>query len=145
MTDDAFYWEGLAANELRLRVCDGCGRAACPPRPGCPHCGDPRGSVRVACGRGRLYSWTVCHVAFDPAFAGEVPYVVGVVELPEGARILARIEEVEVDALRDGLPLEVRWRPGRSTPAHASEEGVVLQPLVFVPTAASDAERGRHG
>ncbi|MEZ4333123.1 MAG: OB-fold domain-containing protein [Myxococcota bacterium] len=143
MRDDAFYWEGLAVGELRLRVCDGCGRAACPPRPGCPHCGDPNGRVRVASGEGRLHSWTVCHVAFDPAFAADVPYVVGVVELPEGARILARIEEVEVEALRDGLKLQVRWQPDRSAPAQAGEEGMVLRRLVFVPAAASDAEKGR--
>jgi uncharacterized OB-fold protein len=107
--DDDFYWEGLAARELRVRVCDDCGRAACPPMPGCPHCGHEHGHVVTAAGDATLYSWTVCHVAFDRELADEVPSVVAVVDLPEGARLVARVEGVESAELRDGLPLRVRW------------------------------------
>jgi uncharacterized OB-fold protein len=121
--DDDFYWEGLAASELRVRVCDACGRAACPPMPGCPHCGHEHGHVVATDGRATLYSWTVCHVAFDPAFAGDVPYVVGVVDLVEGARLVARVEGVDVADLRDALPLRVRW------PAQGRDG----EQLVFVP------------
>jgi uncharacterized OB-fold protein len=128
--DDDFYWNGLLADELRVRVCDACGRAACPPMPGCPHCGEDRGSVLVASGDATLYSWTVCHVAFDPAFADEVPYVVGVVDLAEGARLVARIEEVDAASLRDALPLRVRW------PA----EGAAGDRLVFVPVEPGSAD-----
>jgi uncharacterized OB-fold protein len=124
--DDDFYWEGLAARELRVRVCDECGRAACPPMPGCPHCGYEQGHVVVARGDGTLYSWTVCHVAFDPEFADEVPYVVGVVDLAEGARIVARVDCAEPADLRDALPLRVRW------PA----EGEDGRRLVFAPAEA---------
>ena len=123
--DDDFYWQGLAAGELRVRVCDSCGRAAAPPMPGCAHCGHAHGHVAVASGDAALYSWTVCHVAFDPAFADDVPYVVGVVDLPEGARLVARLEDVEPARLRNGLPLRVRW------PA----EGARGERLVFVPAS----------
>ena len=122
-TDD-FYWEGLRHDELRVRVCDACGRAAFPPMPGCPHCGNETGTVVVASGDASLYSCTVCHVAFDPMFADDVPYVVGVVDLPEGARLIARLEDVGVDELRDALPLRVRW-PAR---------GADGDQIVFVPT-----------
>ena len=128
MRDDAFYWEGLAQRELRLRVCDGCGRAACPPRPGCPHCGDPRGSVRVASGHGRLYSWIVCHVAFDPAFAADVPYVVGVVELPEGLRVVSRLTESDVSRLHFGQSVRLVV-----TPLHQEEEGRSVTTYAFRP------------
>jgi uncharacterized OB-fold protein len=107
--DDDFYWAGLAQRELLVRVCDACGRGACPPLPGCPHCGDEHGTVVTASGEGSLYTWTVCHIAFDPEFADEVPYVVGAVDLPEGARVIARIEDVEIDELRDALALRVKW------------------------------------
>ena len=92
-----------------MRVCDACGRGACPPLPGCPHCGDEHGTVVAASGEGSLYTWTVCHIAFDPEFADEVPYVVGAVDLPEGARVIARIEDVQIDELRDALALRVKW------------------------------------
>jgi uncharacterized OB-fold protein len=126
-TDD-FYWDGLRRDELRVRVCDACGRAACPPMPGCPHCGNEAGTIVVASGEASLYSWTVCHIAFDPAFADEVPYVVGVVDLPEGARLIARVEGVRPDELRDALPLRVQW-PAR---------GADRERIVFVPADGAD-------
>jgi uncharacterized OB-fold protein len=128
--DDDFYWDGLMVEELRVRVCDACGRAACPPLPGCPHCGSDRSSVVVASGDATLYSWTVCHVAFDPNFAEEVPYVVGVVDLREGARIVARLEDVDPASLHDAMPLRVRW------PA----EGGAADRLVFVPAPEGSVE-----
>jgi uncharacterized OB-fold protein len=107
--DDAFYWEGLARSELRVRVCDTCGRGAFPPLPGCPHCGGAHGTIVVPSGEATLYTWTICHIAFDPAFSDEVPYVVGVVDLPEGARIIARLDDVAPADLRADLPLRVHW------------------------------------
>lgn len=124
--DDAFYWEGLAQRELRVRVCERCGRAACPPRPGCPHCGAEAGRVVVASGRGTLYTWTVCHTAFDAEFKPEVPYVVGVVALPEGGRMVARIEGAPPGTLVAEMPLVVRW----------SDADVARGRLVFVPATA---------
>jgi uncharacterized OB-fold protein len=130
MRDDDFYWEGLAQRELRVRVCDSCGRGACPPLPGCPHCGHETGTVVSSAGEGSLYTWTVCHVAFDPAFADDVPYVVGAIDLPEGARVMARIEGIDPGELRDALPLRVQW----------SGEDAGRTRLVFVP--ARGGERG---
>jgi uncharacterized OB-fold protein len=125
--DDDFYWEGLAQGELRVRVCTACGRGAFPPAPGCPHCGDESSAVVVSSGVATLYTWTVCHVAFAPELAAEVPYVVGVVDLPEGARIVARLEEVAPSELRDGMAVRVRW------PADRAGER-----LVFVPAGGSE-------
>ncbi len=76
--------------------------------PGCPHCGHEHGSVVESSGDGTLYSWTVCHVAFDPAFADETPYVVGLVDVPEGARIVARVD-VEPAALTPGMALQATY------------------------------------
>jgi uncharacterized protein len=106
--DDQFFWDGLRDGVLRVRVCDACERGAFPPMPGCPHCGHEHGHVVESAGTATLYTWTVCHVAFDPAFAGDVPYVVGVVELPERARLVARIVGVAPDDLRADLPLVAR-------------------------------------
>lgn len=59
---------------------------------------------------GRLYSWTVIHMAADPVYAAEVPYVVGLVELATDggpARVYGRVIGVDHDELRDGLELQV--------------------------------------
>ena len=91
MSDVKAFRRGLADDTLLLRVCDACGRAASPPMPGCPTCGAREGHVVESAGTGTLHTWTVCHVAFEPALAAEVPYTVGLVEVAEGARVVARI------------------------------------------------------
>jgi uncharacterized OB-fold protein len=124
--DDQFFWNGLREGKLLVRVCDACGRGAFPPMPGCPHCGHDTGHVVESSGHANLYTWTVCHVAFDPAFAADVPYVVGVVELPEQARLIARIEGIAPDDLVAGMPLSA------TMPAAGGDD----QPkLTFTPAA----------
>lgn len=92
MSDADDFRAGIAAGRLLVRRCVACGRAAYPSMPGCPHCGATDGEVVEAAGIGTLHSWTVCHVAFDPDLADDVPYVVGLVDLPEGARVVARLD-----------------------------------------------------
>ena len=50
----------------------------------------------MASGKGTIYSYTVAHQGFGP-FAADIPFVVAIVELEEGARMMSRI----VDALRE--------------------------------------------
>ena len=101
MSDAAFFRAGIGEGRLLVRRCLACGRAAYPPMPGCPHCGATDGEVVEAAGIGTLHSWTVCHVPFDPDLADEVPYVVGLVDLPEGARLVARLEIDGTDLVAD--------------------------------------------
>ena len=107
--DSAFFWDGLRSEELRLQHCTACGRHRFPPLPACPHCGGADSAVVVSPGRGVLYSWIVVHRAFSDAFADEVPYAIGVIELDEGCRMLARPELGEQPA-RIGMRLAVAFR-----------------------------------
>ena len=61
-------------------------------------------------GRGTLYSFTVVHRAPSTAFAAEVPYVVAVVELDEGVRLMSNLIRCAPDAVRIGMPLKVAFR-----------------------------------
>ena len=107
--DSTFFWEGLREHRLLIQRCLGCRRHRFPPLPGCPVCGDPRSAIEVSAGHGSLYSWIVVHHAFSDAFADDVPYTVGVVELEEGCRMLARLE-LDGSAATAGMPLEVHFR-----------------------------------
>ena len=99
-SDSRPYWQGLAQGELRIQRCDACGRAVFYPRTLCPLCFSDTLSWIVASGRGSIYSYTVAHQAFGP-FAADVPFVVAIVELEEGVRMMSRIvgaarEQVEI-------------------------------------------------
>jgi uncharacterized OB-fold protein len=57
-------------------------------------------------GAGVVHAFTVVHRA--PAeYRSEVPYVVALVDLDEGVRMMTRLVEVEPDTVRVGMPVEV--------------------------------------
>jgi uncharacterized OB-fold protein len=100
--DSRPFWEGIAQGELRIQRCASCSRYVFYPRALCPHCHSDRLSWAVASGKGSIYSYTVAHHATG-APDGEVPFVVALVELEEGVRMMTRIlgaprERIKIDA-----------------------------------------------
>jgi uncharacterized protein len=105
--DTRFFWEGAAAGELRIQRCHGCGRLRHPPGPVCPHCHGTSHGYAVASGRGEVFSYVVHH---HPPVAGrKAPFVVAVIELPEGVRVVGNILGVPADQVRVGMPVEVMF------------------------------------
>ena len=105
-SDSRPYWEGLARGELRIQHCDTCGRNVFYPRSLCPHCHADTLSWIVASGKGTIYSYTVVHQAFG-SFAEETPFVVAIVELEEGVRMMSNIIDAPRERVAIGLPVQV--------------------------------------
>ena len=103
----ALYWEAAARRELMLPRCGRCGLVFFPPRQFCPGCwGEDLAWERMG-GGGTVWTFTEVHVAFyDDTWAGDVPYVVAVVELDEGPRLLANIVEANTGSLTIGDRVE---------------------------------------
>jgi uncharacterized OB-fold protein len=55
---------------------------------------------------GTLWGWTAVTAA-PPGYVGEVPFGFGVVELPEGVRIITRVTESDPAALRHGQQMRL--------------------------------------
>jgi uncharacterized protein len=100
------FWEGIAEGVLRVQRCSACGRHVFYPRAVCPYCASSELDWVDASGRGRIHSYTVVHRA-PPEYRDEVPYVVALVELDEGVRMMARLVDVEPAAVSVDLPVEV--------------------------------------
>lgn len=94
------YFEAVARNELTYQECDGCARRTFPPRRFCPGCASEQLSWRTSVGTGRIYSFTKVDVGALPEFADQMPYVIAVVELDDGYRMLSRIVDSDLDTLR---------------------------------------------
>lgn len=101
------FWDGCAAGELRIPRCRSCGRHFFYPRPDCPHCGSSDTEWVTSDGTATLYSYVISHRP-APGFAAEVPYVIAVVQLPEGVRMMTNIVGVDPDP--DQLPLDLPLR-----------------------------------
>lgn len=101
--DTAFFWEGTAVGELRIQRCPDCGTLRHPPGPMCPSCGGGKADHVVAGGRGEVFSYVVHH---HPAVPGRtVPFVVALVELEEGVRMLGELLDVDPQRVRIGMPV----------------------------------------
>ena len=105
-TGDEFYaW--CARGALRLRRCNACREWCHVPRVTCPNCASTDFAWEPVKGTGRLHTWTVVHRAMHPAFMGDVPYAVVVVELDEGPRIVSGMVDCPIEALEMEMPVEV--------------------------------------
>jgi hypothetical protein len=121
--DTAFLWEGTSAGELRIQHCPACDTLRHPPGPMCRACGADKSDYVVASGRGTVYSYVVHHAPEVPGKS--LPFVVALVELEEGVRMVAELVETEPSAVSIGLPVELAlttidddltmpyWRPRR--------------------------------
>jgi uncharacterized OB-fold protein len=85
--DNAFFWEGVEAGELRIQKCNACGHIAHPPQPLCASCGSSDQGFVVSSGKGVVYSHVTHH--YPPLPGVERPHTVLLVELEEGVRIVS--------------------------------------------------------
>jgi uncharacterized OB-fold protein len=90
--DSRQYWEGLKNRELWLQQCNDCHQHIFYPRSICPHCFSEEINWVKSEGTGTIYSYTVVHRGIG-AFKEQVPFVVAIVELDEGVRMMTRIKE----------------------------------------------------
>lgn len=99
------YWQGLAEGRLQFQRCARCGHAWLPPRAECPECLHADWRWETACGRGRLISWVVFHIAYHAYFKDKLPYNVSLIELDEGPRLVSNV--VGANALKIDQAVEL--------------------------------------
>ena len=75
----------------------------------CPHCGATELRWEEASGRGEVHTFTVARRPTHPAFAGQEPYVIAVVELEEGPRVTTNVVGCEPEDVRVGMPVELTF------------------------------------
>jgi len=101
------WWEALQRHEIYVQRCRACGTTRLPPRAVCPACLSSEVEWVRATGRGTIYSFTVTHQNQAPGFREELPYVLAIVELAEGPRIMTNIVGCPPDGVRIGAAVEV--------------------------------------
>lgn len=106
--DTQFFWDGARAGELRIQKCGSCGNLQHPPEPFCPACGATDPGWIVSKGAGAVFSFVTYHEPKLPGFA--YPYVVAVIELDEGSRLVANVEGIDPAAVKIGTRVKVEFR-----------------------------------
>ncbi|MBW3609857.1 MAG: Zn-ribbon domain-containing OB-fold protein [Actinobacteria bacterium] len=107
--EERTWFEAAAEGRLLIQRCGTCGAAVFFPRSVCPVCHDDALEWADAAGTGTVYSYTVLHRAGKPGWEADVPYVVALIELDEGPRLMGNLLEVELPQVRIGMPVRVTF------------------------------------
>ncbi|MDN8618475.1 Zn-ribbon domain-containing OB-fold protein [Variovorax ginsengisoli] len=108
--DSRPFWDGCAAGELRYQRCARCGQTQLIPRALCAACQHDQLQWQTSRGLGRILSFTVVHRAPTPAFKEEVPYVIAIVDMEEGFRLMVNVKDGAGKALSIGQPVCIGYR-----------------------------------
>src|SRR6056297_1143604 len=113
---DVFY-AGCREGRLLLQYCSDCERWQFYPRILCSHCGGRGLHWRPATGSGRVATFTVFRHPVSPAY--ETPYVVALVDLEEGPRMMSHIVGCEPESVEVGAAVTLSfeaWSESLSMP-----------------------------
>ncbi|ODT38279.1 MAG: hypothetical protein ABS55_01070 [Lautropia sp. SCN 70-15] len=89
--DSAPYWNAAREGKLLVRKCRACGEFHFMPRYLCPKCWSHDLDWVEATGKGVVHSFSIVRRAPAAAFGDRVPYVVALIDLEEGPRMMANV------------------------------------------------------
>ena len=109
--ESAPFWDATRRGEVVLPWCRACARPFWYPRAVCPRCLGDAVEWRPASGEGVVYAASVQHLPGPGREAADGPYVVALVDLREGVRVMGNVLECRPEDVRVGLPVRVVWQP----------------------------------
>lgn len=101
------FIDGCHQGVLRLQRCTRCHRHQFYPRLVCGYCWARDLEWVSASGKGRIASFTVVRLAVSPAH--EAPYVVALVDLKEGPRMMSRVTDCDPESVQIGAQVKVAF------------------------------------
>lgn len=104
LPDGTPFWAAAREGKLLVKACTSCGKHHWYPRALCPFClGDTE--WRDAKGEGTVYSFSITRKA------GPNPFCIAYVTLDEGVTMLTHIVDCDLDTVRIGQRVKVRFQP----------------------------------
>jgi uncharacterized OB-fold protein len=101
------FWEGCREGKLQLQHCGECGKYQFYPRIVCSHCGAATLSWKAASGRGIIASFTVVRRGISEAYTA--PYIIALIDLAEGPRMMSSIVNANPDEVYVGASVNVNF------------------------------------
>ncbi len=122
------YWrEQVPRYRLQGKICKSCGAKHFPARPVC-QCGNTDFNDYKLPDRGVVVTWTVI---WNPPIGFEKyqPYVVALIELEDGIRILSQVVDTDPETIQTGIKVEAVFRKVRED----GKEGIIQYGYKFRP------------
>jgi uncharacterized OB-fold protein len=119
------FWSTAFGGRLLIQHCPACGERQFYPRAVCMSCGSKPDWEEVS-GRGTVHTFTIIRQNYARPFRDELPYVVAIIELAEGPRMMGNVTGVAADDVYVGMEVAAyiieaeegvgvpMWRPARA-------------------------------
>jgi len=104
------FWEGTREEKLLLPKCEKCDLIVFYPKKHCPKCRGKSFNWVEASGNGKIYSYSIMYYNPPSPFAKDVPYVLAIIELEEGVRLMSNIIDTPFEKLKCEAKVEVTYR-----------------------------------
>jgi len=125
------YWR---ERKIKYRLiggkCKTCNRSFYPPRKVCPYCSSREVEEILLPRKGKILSYTIINVP-PKGFEKYSPYVIAIVELENGARVLAQLTDIDENEVKVGLDVEAVFRKySEQSPVGIIEYGIKFRPVL---------------
>src|SRR6476619_5209785 len=111
--------------------CPDCRRWHFPADADCPYCSGERCETKALSDTATLWLFTGVPNR-PPGYLGELPFGFGVVELPEGLRVVTRLTETDPSRLRQGQAMRLVV-----TSLHTDDDGTPVVAYAYAPAEGS--------
>ena len=105
------FWEACQSGRLLCQRCAVCGVVQFTPRASCMHCHNEQLAWEESSRQGTVMSYTRVHRAPNPAFKQKTPYVIVMLDMDEGFRLMANTSATVQDSIGIGSRVSVGFEP----------------------------------
>lgn len=120
--DTEIFYNGWENKKLLFSKCRQCGNVIWPFSIACPKCLNTETELMESKGRGQIYTYTIFNVPFHKDFKDKIPYVVAIVKLSEGPKLVTNIVNTPFRLIKCDSPVEIVWQ----------KSGVYFIPVFYV-------------
>jgi uncharacterized OB-fold protein len=103
------FWSAARRHRFVLQTCAACGHVRWTPSPICPECLGAESEWKEQPGGGTVWGAAAYHRALYPAFEQDVPYVVALVELDAGPKMIGRVIDALIEEDLAGARVSVTY------------------------------------
>ncbi len=117
------FWKASKQHKLLIQECRDCNSKIFYPRKLCPECWSSNLSWSESSGKGKIFTFTITMTGVEKKFQEDLPYILALVDLKEGVRMMTNIVECNPEEVKIGMDVEVvfediteefalpKWRP----------------------------------
>ena len=102
---DREYFKSAAQGKLIIQKCGNCGHTQFPPKALCVSCGNVPDWIETS-GKGKVYTFTIVRRHGVEPFSSLAPFVLAMIDIPEGARFMGNVTDADIDSFHVGLDVE---------------------------------------